>query len=152
MNFTDGPVPMRGESKTDRQIVLGILRATAAHLNKRGIKSYKTGEREVIVDEICWRATYGNRCSESGEDEEWLVNDAYHALGEVGWFTSLDGEELQRSAGLASIPMRREEHIAAGAAAPALELGRRWPFRIIELGLSCDPHTQHLVILFLDAW
>jgi DMSO reductase family type II enzyme molybdopterin subunit len=94
MNFTDESVPMRGESKTDRQIVLGILRAASAHLSKRGIKRYKTGEREVIVDEICWRATYGDKYTESGKDEERLVNDAYHALGEVGWFTSLDGEEL----------------------------------------------------------
>jgi DMSO reductase family type II enzyme molybdopterin subunit len=93
-NFTDESVPMRGESKSDRQIIHGILRATTAELKKRGIKSYTAGPREIDVDKIMWRATYGNKYGDSNADEERLVDDAYRALGEVGWFTSLDGEKL----------------------------------------------------------
>jgi steroid C-25 hydroxylase alpha subunit len=92
--FTDETVPMLGESRTDRQITLGILRRTAIHLKKLGISKYMAGNREILVDEIYWRSTFGNRYGEATEDEERLVNDTYRALGEVGWFTSLDGDEL----------------------------------------------------------
>ncbi len=92
--FTDQSVPMVGESRSDRSIALGVLRATAKHLKALGIEKYTAGNREIIVDDLYWRATYGNRYGESNEDEERLVDDCLHALGEMGWLTSLDGEEL----------------------------------------------------------
>ncbi len=92
--FTDETVPMVGESRSDRQIVLGILRGVQANLKKRGIARYKSGDREIVVDDIYWRATYGNHYGESNEDEERLVDSAYRALGQMGWYTALDGDSL----------------------------------------------------------
>ena len=92
--FTDAAVPRQGESKTDRQIVLGILEATEQHLKKRGISKYKSGDREILVDEIYWRATYGNHYGVSEEDEERLVDDTYRAMSDVGWMRSLEDREV----------------------------------------------------------
>ncbi len=92
--FTDQTVPMLGDSRSDRSIALGVLRGTAKHLKALGVDKYKAGNREIEVDELYWRATYGNRYGEGDQDEERLVNDCLHALGEMGWLTSLDGEEL----------------------------------------------------------
>ncbi len=92
--FTDQSVPMVGESKSDRQIMLGLLRQVEAELLKRGVERYKSGDREILVKELYWRATFGNRYGESNEDEERLVDDTYRALGQMGWFTSMDGEQL----------------------------------------------------------
>jgi hydrogenase assembly chaperone HypC/HupF len=92
--FTDQSVPMVGESRSDRQIVLGVLRAVQASFKKRGISKYKSGDREIDVDDLYWRATYGGHYGESNEDEERLVDHAYRALGQMGWYASLDGEEV----------------------------------------------------------
>ncbi len=92
--FTDQSVPMQGESRSDRQIALGILRSVAKHLKSRGIEKYMSGQREIIVDDLYWRATYGDRYGESNEDEERLVDDCLKALGGMGWLSSLDDEEL----------------------------------------------------------
>lgn len=92
--FTDQSVPMQGESRSDRQIALGVLRGIVKHLKARGIEKYKSGEREIIVDELYWRATYGDRYGETNADEERMMDDCLHALGEMGWLTTLDGEEL----------------------------------------------------------
>ncbi|MFZ0888393.1 MAG: molybdopterin-dependent oxidoreductase [Candidatus Binataceae bacterium] len=93
--FTDQSVPMLGESRSDRSIALGVLRGVVKHLKARGIEKYKAGPiREVEVDDLYWRATYGGRYGESNEDEERLVNDCLSALGQLGWLTSLDGEDL----------------------------------------------------------
>jgi len=93
--FTDQSVPMQGESRSDRQIALGVLGSIAKHLKARGIEKYQAGEnREVIVDDLYWRATYGNRYGETNADEERMVDDCLHALGEMGWLTTLDGEDL----------------------------------------------------------
>ncbi len=94
MTFTDQSVPMLGESRTDRQIVLGILNACEKALKARGIERYMSGNREVIVDELYWRGTYGRRYGESEADEERLLDDTYRALGQMGWYTSLDGGEV----------------------------------------------------------
>jgi DMSO reductase family type II enzyme molybdopterin subunit len=90
--FTDGAVPMYEESKSDRQIVIGILAAVEKHLKARGIDHYTSGIREVIVDEITWRATVGGRYGTTDEDEERLVDDAYKSLSKMGWVESLEGE------------------------------------------------------------
>ncbi len=90
--FTDQSVPMLAESRSDRQIVLGLLRGVQANLLKRGIHKYKSGDREIAVDDIYWRATYGNQYGDSNEDEERLVDDAFKALGQMGWYTSVDGD------------------------------------------------------------
>ncbi|HSR56854.1 MAG TPA: molybdopterin-dependent oxidoreductase [Candidatus Binataceae bacterium] len=92
--FTDQSVPMLGESKSDRQIALGVLAAVARHLKARGIDKYKAGEREVIVDDLYWRATYGGRYGETNDDEERLVDDCFKALGQMGWLSSINDEEL----------------------------------------------------------
>ena len=93
--FTDQSVPMQGESRSDRQIALGLLASIAKHLKARGIEKYKSGEnREVIVNDLYWRATYGDRYGDSNADEERMVDDCLHALGELGWLTSLDGEDV----------------------------------------------------------
>lgn len=92
--FTDQSVPMLGESRSDRSIAIGILRAVAKHLKARGIEKYMSGNREIIVDDLVWRATYGGRYADNNEDEERMVDDCFKALGEMGWLASLDGEEL----------------------------------------------------------
>jgi len=92
--FTDESVPMLGESKTDRQIVLGLLQQVQTHLLARGIERYKSGNGEILVRELGWRATFGNRYDDSNQDEERLLDDTYRAMGQMGWFTSVDGEEL----------------------------------------------------------
>jgi steroid C-25 hydroxylase alpha subunit len=92
--FTDRTVPMVAESRSDRQIALGLLRSVAGHLKKRGIEKYKAGEREIEVDDIYWRATFGNRYGETDQDEERMVNDCLLALGRMQWLTTLDGEPL----------------------------------------------------------
>ncbi len=92
--FTDESVPMLGESKTDRQIVLGLLQQVQTHLLARGIERYKSGNGEILVRELLWRATFGNRYDDSNQDEERLLDDTYRALGQMGWFTSVDGDEL----------------------------------------------------------
>ncbi len=104
--FTDESVPMRGESKSDRQITLGIVRSVEQHLKKRGIKKYTVeGDKEILVDELYWRATYGNHYGESNEDEERLVSDAYRALGRGGGVSATDGGEM-------SIEKMREKGVA----------------------------------------
>ncbi len=92
--FTDQSVPMQGESRSDRQIALGVLHGIAKHLKARGIEKYKSGDREIIVDDLYWRATYGGRYGETNADEERMVDDCLHALGELGWLSTLDGENL----------------------------------------------------------
>jgi DMSO reductase family type II enzyme molybdopterin subunit len=92
--FTDQSVPPLGESRSDRQIALGVLRSVAKHLKARGIEKYKTGDREIIVDDLYWRATYGGRYGDNNADEERMVDDCLEALGEMGWLSSLDGEDL----------------------------------------------------------
>jgi steroid C-25 hydroxylase alpha subunit len=92
--FTDKSVEMLGESKSDRQIALGVLGAVARHLKARGVETYNAGERVIQVDELYWRGTYGGRYGETEEDEERMVDDCFKALGRMGWLTSLDGEEL----------------------------------------------------------
>jgi DMSO reductase family type II enzyme molybdopterin subunit len=94
--LTDQTVPMRGESKSDRQIILGIAKSVERHLKERGVERYpvEPGGREIVVDEIYWRATYGGRYGDSNEDEERLVDDVYRALSDLGWVTSVDGEAV----------------------------------------------------------
>ncbi|MGO9443098.1 MAG: molybdopterin-dependent oxidoreductase [Terriglobales bacterium] len=92
--FTDESVPMLGESKTDRQIVLGLLHQVQAHLLARGVERYKSGDGEILVSELGWRATFGDRYGDSNQDEERLLDDTYRAMGKMGWFTSVDGEDL----------------------------------------------------------
>lgn len=94
MTFTDQSVPMLGESKSDRQIVLGLLKACEKALKDRGIDRYMSGNREIIVDELYWRGTYGLRYEDSEVDEERLLDDTYRALGQMGWYSSLDGDEV----------------------------------------------------------
>ncbi len=92
--FTDQSVPMQGESKSDRQIALGVLGAVARHLKARGVDKYMAGNREVIVDDLYWRATYGGRYGEANADEERLVDDCVKSLGEMGWLSSINDEKL----------------------------------------------------------
>ena len=92
--FTDQSVEPLGESRSDRSIAIGLLRSIAKHLKARGIEKYMSGEREIIVDDLVWRATYGDRYDESNEGEEKLVDDCLKALGEMGWLASINDEEL----------------------------------------------------------
>jgi hypothetical protein len=48
----------------------------------------------VVVDELYWRATYGHRYGDSNEDEERMLDGTYRAMGKMGWYTSLDGDEV----------------------------------------------------------
>ncbi len=131
--FTDKTVPMLGESRTDRQITLGILRRTAFHLKKRGISKYMVENREINVDQMYWRTTFGNRYLETDEDEEKLVDETYHALGEVGWFASLDGEELNlenlRKNGKAWLTGRPTWHATVAQNADMIQGDVFWTFR-----------------------
>jgi steroid C-25 hydroxylase alpha subunit len=131
--FTDQTVPMLGESRSDRQITLGILRRTAEHLKKRGVHKYMVDNREINVDEIYWRSTFGNRYGETNEEEEQLVNDTYHALGQVGWFSSLDGDELDlknlRKNGKAWLTGRPTWHATVAQNADMVQGDVFWCFR-----------------------
>ncbi len=91
VTFTDRSVPMLGESKSDRMVVLGILRKVEEHLKKRGIDRYTVGDREIVTDEIYWRATLGGKYGDTDEEEERLVDHSYKALSQLGWLESLDG-------------------------------------------------------------
>jgi DMSO reductase family type II enzyme molybdopterin subunit len=94
VTFTDESVPMLGESRSDRQIVLGLIRGIEKHFKARGIEKYKSGDREIVTSELYWRATYGGRYGESNEDEERLMDDTYRSLGQMGWYQGLEGEEM----------------------------------------------------------
>jgi DMSO reductase family type II enzyme molybdopterin subunit len=94
MCFTDRSVEPLGESRSDRAIALGVLRGVAKHLKARGIASYKSGQREILVDDLYWRATFGDRYGESDADEERMVDDCFRALGQMGWLTNIDGSDL----------------------------------------------------------
>jgi len=89
--FTDRAVPMLGDSKSDRAIVLGVLQKVEEHLKRRGIKSYKSDDREILVDEIYWRATMGGKYGTSDLEEEVLFDDGMKALSSLGWMETLDG-------------------------------------------------------------
>ena len=54
--FTDQTVPMLGESRSDRQIMLALLKRVQEHLLRRCIEKYKSGDREIVVKELYWRA------------------------------------------------------------------------------------------------
>ncbi len=131
--LTDETVAPLGESKTDRQIVLGLVRAIEAHLKKRGIGKYKSGDREIITDELYWRATYGGKYSDSNEDDERVLSDTYRALGQMGWFTSLDGEQLDlanmRKNGKAWLSGRPTWHATVAQNADLTPGEAFWPFR-----------------------
>ncbi|MBK5230331.1 MAG: molybdopterin-dependent oxidoreductase, partial [Thermoleophilia bacterium] len=89
--FTDGAAPMLEESKSDRMIVLGLIAATEKHLKRRGIANYFVGQREIVVDEMYWRATIAGRYGDSDADEERMVDDAFKSLSKMGWMETLDG-------------------------------------------------------------
>lgn len=104
--FTDGAAPMLDEAKSDRMIVLGILKAVERHLKARGIDNYFVNGREIVVDELYWRATIGGRYGDTDQDEERLVDDALQALSKMGWIEAVEdggvvGLETLRRDGLA---------------------------------------------------
>ena len=91
VHFTDRAVPMIGESKSDRAIVLGILQKVEEHLKRRGVKSYKSLEREILVDEIYYRATLGGKYGPGDLEEEALADESWKALSSLGWLACNDG-------------------------------------------------------------
>ncbi len=131
--FTDQTVEMLGESRTDRQITLGILRHVQSALEKRGVEKYKAGDREILVKELYWRATFGGRYKETNADEEQLVSDTYNALGKMGWFQSLDNEGLDldnlRKNGKAWLSGRPSWHATVVQNADIVPGEIFWPFR-----------------------
>ena len=152
--FTDQTVPMLGESRTDRQITLGIMRRVEHHLKQQGIEKYKVGDREVIVNELYWRATFGNRYGETNEDEERLVSDTYRALGEMGWFESLDGEALNldnlRKNGKAWLSGRPTWHATVVQNADIVPGEIFWPFRDQIEQKVPYPTTTRRIEMYLD--
>ncbi|MFA7268748.1 MAG: molybdopterin-dependent oxidoreductase [Sterolibacterium sp.] len=112
--FTDRAVPMLGESKTDRAIVLGVLQKVEEHLKRRGVKSYKSDDKEILVDEIYYRATLGGKYGPSDLEEEMLFDDAMKTLSSLGWIEPLDGpgEEV-------SLESMRRDGISSPAGRPA---------------------------------
>jgi steroid C-25 hydroxylase alpha subunit len=131
--FTDQTVEMVGESRTDRQVTLGILRHVQKELEKRGVERYWAGEREILVKELYWRGTFGGRYGETNEEEEKLISDTYHALGQMGWFESLDGGELDlenlRKNGKAWLSGRPSWHATVVQNADMVPGEVFWPFR-----------------------
>jgi DMSO reductase family type II enzyme molybdopterin subunit len=155
--FTDQTVPMVGESRTDRQITLGILRHVQAELKKRGIEKYHNGDKEIIVDELYWRATFGDRYGETNEDEERLVSDTYRALGQMGWFESLDGEELNldnlRKNGKAWLSGRPGWHATVVQNADIVPGEAFWPFRDqIEQKVPYATTTRRIELYLDHPW
>jgi DMSO reductase family type II enzyme molybdopterin subunit len=155
--FTDQTVPMVGESRTDRQITLGILRHAQAELKKRGIDKYSNGDKEILVDELYWRATFGSRYGETNEDEERLVSDTYRALGQMGWFESLDGEELNldnlRKNGKAWLSGRPGWHATVVQNADIVPGQAFWPFRDqIEQKVPYATTTRRIELYLDHPW
>jgi DMSO reductase family type II enzyme molybdopterin subunit len=110
--LTDQAVPMLAEARSDRAIVLGIIKSVEGHLKRRGVRNYFTGGREIVVDEMYWRATVGGRYSESNEDEERLVDDAITSLSQMGWIEAAEGD------GVVGLDTLREQGIAWAAGRP----------------------------------
>ncbi len=152
--FTDQSVPMVGESKSDRQIVLGILKGAQDALKRRGIKNYKSGEREVVVDDIYWRATYGEHYHESNEDEERLVDHAYRSLGQMGWYTSLDGDDVSlenvRKNGMVWLSGRPDFPTSMAQNADLVPGEVFWPLRDQVEHKIPYPTTTRRIALYLD--
>lgn len=152
--FTDRSVPMQGESKSDRQIVLGIVRAAEAHLKRRGISKYKSGDREVVVDELYWRATYGGHYGDSDADEERMLDDTYRAMGRMGWYTSVDGEEMSlenmRRNGMAYLSGRPNALPIIAQNADLVPGQVHYPFRDQVEQKVPYPSTTRRIELYLD--
>ena len=55
--FTDQSVRWWASRRPTVQVMHGILDSVVKHLKAKGIDKYKAGDREVIVDELVWRAT-----------------------------------------------------------------------------------------------
>ncbi|MFZ0245653.1 molybdopterin-dependent oxidoreductase [Candidatus Binatus sp.] len=155
--FTDQTVPMLGESRSDRQITLALLQRIQEHLLKRGIEKYKSGDREIVVKELYWRATFGGRYGQTNEDEEMLVNDTYNALGKMGWFESLDGEELTldnlRKNGKAWLSGRPAWHATVVQNADIVPGQIFWPFRDqIEQKVPYATTTRRMELYLDHPW
>ncbi|MBI4898448.1 MAG: molybdopterin-dependent oxidoreductase [Actinobacteria bacterium] len=110
--FTDDAAGMLAEAKSDRMIVLGIIKSVEKHLTDRGIENYFVGEREIVVDEMYWRATAGGRYGDTNEDEERMVDDALRSLSKMGWMEGTDGS------GTISLDKLREDGIAWATGRP----------------------------------
>lgn len=152
--FTDQSAPMVGQSRSDRQIVLGVLRAVQAAFKKRGISKYKSGDREIVVDDIYWRATYGAHYGESNEDEERLVDQAYRALGSMGWYSSLDGDEVSlenvRRNGMVWLSGRPDFPTVMTQSADLVPGEVFWPLRDQVERKIPYPTTTRRIELYLD--
>jgi DMSO reductase family type II enzyme molybdopterin subunit len=91
MAFTDMAAPFE-EAKTDRSIMVEVITAVEKHLTKKGVESYVVGDREIVVNEMKWRAEMGGKYPATDADEERMVNDAYQALSKLGWLETLEGD------------------------------------------------------------
>ncbi len=156
--FTDAAVPMLAESKSDRMIVLGIIAAVEKHLKELGVEYYTSGDREIIVDEMYWRATLGGKYGATDEDEERMVNNAYRSLSQMGWLESLDGvndvglEEL-RSDGMAWATGRPNWQASAGLNADLIPGEVMYPFRDqVEQKIPYKTTTRRIQLLADHPW
>ena len=155
--FTDQSVPMLGESKSDRQMTIALTEAAQAALLARGIERYNSGGREIVVRELTWRSTYGGRYGNSNADEERLVDDTYRALGQMGWFTSVDGEDLNlanlRKNGLAWLAGRPSWHASVVQNADMVPGHIHAPFRDqVEQKVPYSTTTRRMQFYIDHPW
>ncbi|MFA7269281.1 MAG: molybdopterin-dependent oxidoreductase [Sterolibacterium sp.] len=158
-HFTDQAVPMLGESKSDRMIVLGILQKVEEHLKRRGVKTYKVGDREVVVDEIYWRATMGGKYGTTDAEEERLFDDGMKALSSVGWMENLDrtGEEItletMRRDGMSWMSGRSAWHMAAALNSDLTPGEVLYPYRDqVEQKIPYKSTTRRIQFLVDHPW
>jgi DMSO reductase family type II enzyme molybdopterin subunit len=158
MAFTDRAVPMLGESMTDRSIVIGVIAGTEKALKKRGIERYVVGDREIIVDEMEWRATMGGHYGMGDEEEERLLNDAYRALGELGWLQTLEEnpdvtlDDLRRD-GMAHSTGRPPWHASVAVNSDMVPNEILYPFRDqVEQKIPWKTTTRRLQFLIDHPW
>ncbi len=158
MAFTDRAVPMLGESKSDRAIVIGLITAVEKALKKRGVERYMVGEREIVVDEMRWRATMGDHYGETDEDEERLVNDAYGALGKLGWLKTIAEspdvtlEDLRRD-GMAHATGRPPWHASVAVNSDMIPGEVLYPFRDqIEMKIPWKTTTRRMQFMIDHPW
>ncbi|MBI5309415.1 MAG: molybdopterin-dependent oxidoreductase [Actinobacteria bacterium] len=158
MAFTDQSVPYLEESLSDRSIVVKMITAAEKHLKKRGIESYVVGDREIVVDEMEWRATMGGKYAATNEDEERMVNDAWGALSKLGWLESLEHDpdvtlDQMRKDGMAWATGRPPWHSIAAINSDMAPGEVLYPFRDqIEQKIPWKTTTRRMQMMIDHPW
>ena len=80
------PCPCSASRRATARSSSGSCAAASRASRSAGIEKYKSGDREIVVDELYWRATYGHHYGDSNEDEERLRRRHLPRHGEVGWY------------------------------------------------------------------